>query len=175
MNKIDLDFFKHLELLIRPTFLALIGTIIWFFIHRKIEFPKEDKEVFELLLGIVSIAHGLIASFQIQKVANQQDAMYQALEIEDKQLFLRMQCLKINPVIKFLLLIFSIIFFIVFLLFPFEKIYSGTIVVFLTIFVLCLLWEIAVELDDPYNGVWKISKKRIMNAFNEDLSCGQAI
>lgn len=171
----DLKMFKYLKLLLRPLIIAFIGSILWFFIHKKIEFSKEDEGVFELLLGMVGIAHSVIASFQIQKVANQQDLMYQALQIKNKELFLQMECLRIDPIIKFLLFIFSVIFFIVFLLFPFKEIYSGIIVVFITIFVLYLLWEVAVELDDPYHGLSKISKESIVKAFKEDISNGKAL
>lgn len=176
MDKIlNLNELKYLKLLLRPSLIALLGTLLWFMIHKYIEFSREDEGVFELVLGMIGIAHGVIASFQIQKVANQQDLMYQALQIKNKELFLQMECLRIHPVIKFLLFIFSAIFFIVFLLFPFREIYSGIVVVFITIFVLYLLWEVAVELDDPYHGLSKISKEKIIEAFEEDISKGKAM
>ena len=31
-----------------------------------------DEGIFELLFGVIGITHGMIASFQIEKVANQQ-------------------------------------------------------------------------------------------------------
>ena len=140
---------KYLKLLIRPLVIGFISSFIWFFIHKKIEFQKMDEGIFELLFGVIGIAHGMIASFQIEKVANQQNALNQALETKNENLFVETQCLKINPIIKFLLLVFSLIFFIIFLLFPFTSEYSGFLVVFITIFILYLLWEVAVELDDP--------------------------
>ncbi len=170
-----LEQLKYLKLLITPFIISMIGSLIWFKIKNAISFEKEDENVLELLLGIISIAHGMIASFQIEKVANQQDAIYQALKTQNKELFLATECLKINPVIKFLLFIFSIIFFLIFLFYPFKSIYDGMIVVFLTIFILYLLWEVAVELDDPYHGIWKINKEEIMKIFNEDLSKGKAL
>lgn len=171
---IVVDYLEYLKLLIMPTVVGLLGSLLWLGIHKSIEFSRNDVGIFEIFLGVVCIAHGMISSLQIQKVANKQDYIYQALETKNRKLFIETQCLKINPVIKFLLLIFSAIFFIMFLLFPFQENYAGFIVVFLSIFILYLLWEVAVELDGLYHGIWKISKKRIIEVFGEDLSNGKA-
>ena len=67
---------------------------------------------------------------------------------------------KINPIIKFLLLVFFINFFFIIFYYSFTSRIQWFLVVFITIFILYLLWEVAVELDDPYHGIWRISRKK---------------
>jgi hypothetical protein len=88
--------------------------------------------------------------------------------MKDKNLFDRNNFKKLSPVIKFLLLIFSLLFFGLFLLYPFSSTYSGVVIIWATIFVLYLLWAVAAELADPFHGVWKITHETAEKVFAQD-------
>jgi Ca2+/Na+ antiporter len=136
------------------------------FLRQGISITHEDVGVFEPLLGVIGIAHGLIASTQIQRASEQHQKIKIALRLKNKRMFEENSCARIHPAIKMLLSVFSIIFFAIFLLFPFISTYAGIVVVWTTMFVLYLLWEVASELDDPYNGIDKITKEEVEKIFS---------
>ena len=65
---------------------------------------------------------------------------------------------------------FSLIFFGIFVLYPFVNIYTGKVVVWATMFVLYLLWEVAYELDDPYHGIWKVTRQVVYDTFSNQMN-----
>lgn len=159
--------YQYTILLIRPIILGIIGAVIWYFLRQRISVVYEDQGVFEPLLGLIVVAHGFLATMQIQKVDIQHQKIKEAIRRKDKELFEENACIRISPVIKFLLAIFSIVFFVIFLIYPFHSIYTGVMVVWITMFALYLLWEVAAELDDPFHGIWKIDYEKIKEIFNE--------
>lgn len=160
---------RYTWLLVRPTIIAIVSGIIWSFFYGKYSIAQEDKSAFEILIAIIATAHALLASLQISKVNDQQEKIKIAIVLKDSRLFKENTCARINPVIKLLLFVFSILFFVIYIFFPFTSIYAGKIVVSITMFVLFLLWEIAAELDDPYHGIWKIDRKAMEKHFGENI------
>lgn len=157
----------YLSLVLRPAGIGVIATIIWYFAQDTIKVPMADQGVFECVLGIIGIAHGLIASMQIAKVADQHQKIQVALILKNKEMFRENSCVRISPVIKLLLAVFSILFVVIFILYPFSSIYTGSITVWTVIFVLYLLWEVASELDDPYHGIWSITPAKVKAVFGD--------
>ncbi len=160
----------YLRLLLRPALIGVVGVVIWYFLKQWISIDPRDQGVFEPALNIIGVAHGLLASAQIAKVNDQNQKIQQALTLKNWQQFKEYECLRINPVIKLLLAIFSLIFFAIFVLYPFANIYTGKIVVWATMFVLYLLWEVAYELDDPYHGIWRVTKKSVFTTFESQMT-----
>ncbi len=161
------NYLKYLKLLFRPSMIGVAGSTIWYFTHTHMSVSQEDQGVFESILGIFGGIHVLIASFQIIKVVDQYNKILQALHNKNKLLFEENICLRINPGIKFLLGICSAIIFILFLLYPFATTYAGTLITGFILFGLYLLWEIASELDEPYNGITKITRVQVEETFPE--------
>lgn len=167
---------QYAKLIVRPTLIGSLAAFCWYVWYVSpyyIGFPLEDKEVFQSILGLIGVVHGFIASMQIQKVSDQHQKIQRALALKDRKLFEENACIRINPAIKFLLAVFSIIFFIIFLFFPFASIFSGMVTLGTTMFILYLLWEVASELDDPFHGIWSITQKQVNEIFDikADDSC----
>lgn len=117
------------------------------------------------MLVLIGFAHGLLASRQIMAAADRQQAIELSIKTGNKKLFDDNVQTSINPVIKMLLAVFSIIFFVIFLLYPFNSVYAGVVTVWIVMFVLYLLWAVAMELADPYNGIWRVSRTYIAKIF----------
>lgn len=160
------NLWEYRSLLYAPFWFGCIGAIAWYFSDGKISFVTEAQSVFEPILGIIGIAHGVIASMQIHKVYEQNQKIQLAILLKDKRLFDENAYLRISPVIKLLLAVFSLVFFSVFLLYPFPDTYTGLVVVWTTIFILYLLWSVASELDDPFHGVWRITPELAEKVFS---------
>ncbi|MBP9851326.1 MAG: hypothetical protein KBC71_01295 [Candidatus Pacebacteria bacterium] len=165
--EISKQWWQYATLLIRPTILGFFGSAIWFFLRENIAIESHDIGIFEPLLGVIGVVHGLIASTQIQAANEKYQKIKTAIFLKDEKMFNENICVRIHPAVKMLLGVFSLIFFSVFLFFPFITTYAGIITVWTTMFVLYLLWEVASELDDPYNGIDKISKKDTEDAFGK--------
>jgi hypothetical protein len=165
---------RYAWLLVRPIIIAVIAASIWALLFGKYSVSQDDKSAFEILIAIIATAHALLASLQISKVNDQQEKIKIAILLKDVRLFKENTCTRMNPVIKLLLFVFSIMFFVIYIFFPFTTIYAGIIVVSITMFVLFLLWEVAAELDDVYHGIWKVNRKNMVELFGEDLPHGDA-
>jgi hypothetical protein len=162
------EMYLYGKLLLMPILISSFGSALWVFLEEYICIAKGDQGIFEPILSVIGVAHGLIASLQIQKVNNQQDAIKVAFLTKDLALLKANIHTRISPVIKLLLFVFSVIFYFIFLVYPFESQMTGIIMTFVVMFILYILWEVAIELDDPFHGVWKITKKDIVDAFGED-------
>ncbi len=162
------NLWEYRSLLYTPFWFGCIGAIAWYFLNGKISFVSESQGVFEPILNIIGIAHGVIASMQIHKVYEQNQKIQLAIILKDKKLFDENAHLRISPVIKLLLAVFSFVFFGVFLLYPFPDTYTGLVIVWATIFILYLLWAVASELDDPYHGVWNITHEMVEKVFSSN-------
>ncbi|MBP6904771.1 MAG: hypothetical protein KBB91_01800 [Candidatus Pacebacteria bacterium] len=160
----------YLKLLIRPALIGVAGVFVWYFLKKWIGIDQRDQGVFEPVLNIIGVAHGLLAAAQISKVNDQNQKIQQAITLKNWQQFKEYECLRINPVIKLLLAVFSLIFFGIFVLYPFVNIYTGKVVVWATMFVLYLLWEVAYELDDPYHGIWKVTRQVVYDTFSNQMN-----
>lgn len=156
---------EYLVLLIRPTVIGVIGVLIWVFLHKKISVSFEDQGIFESLLTVIGSVHGLLAALQINTASNRNQRMEQAIYLKDKRMFDENSCIRIKKGVKFLLGVFSLIFFIIFLVYPFRNTYTGVITVWTVMFVLYLLWEVANELSNPFKGVSKITPEQYEEIF----------
>lgn len=159
----------YLSILIRPTIFGCIAMIIWYYIHPFTQVPKSDQDSFQNALAVIGIAHALIASTQIGQVYSKQQNIKLALKIRNKGLFEENMYICISPVMKLMLATFSFIIFYVFLLYPFDSVYTGCNMVWIVIFVLYLLWEVALEFENPYNGVWKVTREKVVKVFGEEI------
>jgi hypothetical protein len=162
--------FPYLALLVRPTLFGIIGITLWYFLHPYTQVDETDKDVFQNVSAFIGVAHALIASLQITQVYSRHQNIKLALALKDQRIFKENSCVRISPIIKMLLGVFSFAIFFMFLLYPFKSIYAGCTNVWLIIFVLYLLWEVAAELDDPYHGVWRITRKIVQERFGDDFT-----
>lgn len=160
---------KYYSLAIMPSVIATFAALIWALFGPLLQVPNSDVEVFNSVFGIVGLAHGLIASMQINRGYNQQQKIQIALFLKDERMFKENACIRINPAIMFLLFIFSLIFFLLFLFFPFESIKTGIVAVWAVVFVLYFLWKVAQELFNPYKGVHKVSQDEVQEKFGIEV------
>lgn len=162
------NYLRYFILLLRPTLIGLSGLTLWYFTHEYISVEKTDQGIFESIIGAFVNIHVLIASFQIIKVVGQYNKITQAIHTKNKVLFEENICLRINPGIKFLLGVCSGIIYLLFLIYPYTTTYAGVFTTGFVLFILALLWEVASELDDPYNGISKIKREEVDKAFPKE-------
>ena len=167
---------KYKILLLRPTCIALSFFVLWECISWMFIFkPKDDQELQILLLafevfGTVVVAlHGFLATLFLIKLFERDHNISMALEFEDEKLF-RMSTYSMKDSLLFhgLLFLYSIVFFIGFLVFPFPNNSEAFFFIFATMFLIFLIWEVALELLDPYEGVSRIDKEKVKFVFGDD-------
>jgi hypothetical protein len=161
------DSLKYIYLLLRPVFAGMVCSFIWYLFYTltNVAFNREDLPVFESLLSIIGFAHATIVGVQINKVYTQYQNIQVARATSDFSLFKASTCVRISVVVKGLLVTFSLVFYMIFLVYPFACAYSGIISVWITIFIIVCLWEVSAELDDPFHGVWKLDLETLKKEF----------
>ncbi len=158
---------QYMILLLRPMLIGGVGALIWLLFHKRIAVTKEDEGIFESVFIVIGSIHGLLAALQVNTASNRNQRMEQAIHLKDKRMFDEHSCIRVKKGVKFLLGVFSLVFFFMFLLYPFKDSYSGTIAVWVVMFTLYLLWEIATELSDPFKGVSKITDEEYEEIFGK--------
>lgn len=161
---------KYLRLLVLPSVIGTVAAIAWYMLRDWLGINPSDRDIFQSWVALPSVVHGLIAGALISKVNEQNQKLIQALDLKNWQQFKEYEHLRIHPVIKLLLATFSLIFFFMFVLYPFVSIRTGVIIMWATMFILYLLWQVATELDDPYNGISKITKEKVYEVFEIQMN-----
>ncbi len=161
---------KYVALLIRPTMIGAIAAFLWYLFRDSIGIDPADKEVYQWWPILPSAVHGVLIGLFVYKVTSQNQRLLQAKALENWKQFKENECLRIHKIIKGVFALFSFIFFVVFLLYPFASAKTGIVFTWLTMFILYLMWEVATELDDPYNGIWKITHEEVLELFSSQMN-----
>lgn len=167
---------KYKILLLRPICIALAFFVLWECISWIFVFkPKDEQELQILLLafevfGTVVVAlHGFLATLFLMKLFERDHNISMALEFEDEKLFrTSTYAMKDSLLFHGLLFLYSMVFFIGFLVFPFPNDSQAFFFISTTMFLIFLIWEVALELLDPYKGVSKIDKEKVKEVFGDD-------
>lgn len=169
------DIWLYCILLLRPIFFGTIFCGVWYLIKGRTEFhPADDTQLNILLLAmekqwdLVAMLHALIATWLIYKINDQNHQIQVAFDLGDERLLRMSTSAKIGKPIKGLLFIFSFYFFVLLCRFPFYDLDTAFFFIFSTMFLIFLVWEVGSELEDPYHGIWKLSKDKVRSKFRDD-------
>jgi hypothetical protein len=170
MNKIKKQIrliFPYTRLLKLPIIMGIIGSLILFLANPYLQIMESDQSIFEISFGVLGIIYGLISGEQISTLREKHANIKRALDprIKDRKLFDMSMCVTIEPEIHLLLSLISVLFYGYLLIYPFHSMKTGVIMSGSIVFLLVLMWEIAIDFDDPYNGVSKITPKKIREIF----------
>lgn len=157
-------------LVLRPLIIAYISVKCWQYFRKNFDYlivHYDDREIFICGLAIVGSLHVIIAGLQLQKISNQKNIIPLADELRDGKMFLESACVKMNKEIKTLLAIFSLLILVMCAVFPFNHEHTGNIIIFIVMFSLYLVWEMAIELDDQFHGVHKIKLSKVKETYDE--------
>lgn len=162
---------RYLLLLPIPFAMATFITAFWLEHRISLYVDQKDEGVIRLLIMLLLAIHGSIAKTVIDRISihktNALTALY--LPQPDENMFLQsvFQCIPRKT--KILLSITSIMIFVSYLIYPIESEFVGLIVVWLTMFLLAILWQYANTFDDMFGGLDPIKKEEVVNAFGENF------
>ena len=151
----------YLQLFIRPTIVALLVAIVWYFIFRRFGFsiPEADESAFtDAGIPVIAMFHAIVAGGVLVKVWEEHKAVLRCIKKEDRNAFLDCVQSRIPMVIHLLLGSMSIIIIFLTMMIHFEGALGGIAMNSSVAFVLALYWEVATNLDDPVKGVWYVGK-----------------
>lgn len=162
---------KYLPLAITPGIIGFFAALIWVLIGPYLQVQKADVEMFQWVFATPAVAHALVASMLIKQGYTQKHKIEEILSSSKPKIskFKKNACVQIDPVAKSLLFWFSIVFFILSLFYPFQSYKAGIVAVSVTVFTLYLLWKVAQELFNLYEGVHRVSKQRVIEVFGEEV------
>ena len=153
---------------IRPIVIAITGSFLWYLLHKSMRFGYEDREVFQPLLGFIFGLHCFIAGLQINSASDRSQKMKQAKSLRDKRRFEEYACIRVSDEVQGILFILSVSIFFAWLFYPFYSTYAGLITVWITLFIMCYLWESAVEMSNPFKGISKITPEEFKEIFEKE-------
>jgi hypothetical protein len=156
---------KYYKLFIRPAIFACFSVFVWLKTHKVSFYFKDDERYFEYTYAFFAGIHALIAGLQISFASQRKQKMQQAVTLRNEQMFKEYSCIRISSEIVVILVATSLSLYILLILYPFATINSGVTFTFMTMFVLCLMWECAVEMTDPFKGISKITRKEYQRIF----------
>lgn len=158
-----------LVLFIRPIIIAFVSVKVWQlfrYYFPELIIPYEDRDIFQVGFVVVGSLHAIIAGLQFAKISGQKNMIPLAILKGDGNLFLEIACVRMSIEMKSLLGIFSLVMLALFSLYPFIYELTGKIFLFAVIFVLYLVWEMSMELDDPFHGARRIKLAEVKKSFN---------
>lgn len=172
--------FKEIKLYIiltlRPISYSLVFYFIWYLYHKYYGFniPNDNDLNTELQASenswnLCALLYGMIATWIIYQI-NEQDRQIQvAFRNKDKTLFIANTCTRISSLVKWMLLVFSGVFVYQLCEFPFYDFSSAFRHIFINLFLIFFIWEVTTELNDVYNGLRKLSREKVKIIFGEDF------
>jgi hypothetical protein len=167
----DLPMWKYWPLLVRPFFVGLFASFVWYVLHEKINVDRTDMGIFELLLEYVGVVYAIIVGYLIGQIIKQYRQIKRAFRKKNREIFEDYAYdTELPNAVRGMLLIFSFIVFLIFLLFPLVTDYAGIISVWIVMFLLYLIWEVANELTDPFKGISKITTEQVEQFFNPKVN-----
>ena len=173
-----LHILKYFKLSIRPAIFACFSVLVWLKTHKVSLYFKDDEKYFEYAFGFFAGIHALIAGLQISFASQRKQKMEQAKTLGNEKMFNEYSCIRISSEIVVILVATSLSIYALLILYPFQTINAGVTFTFMTMFILCLMWECAVEMSNPFKGVSKISKeeyKKIFPKKEEDVVSTQKV
>jgi hypothetical protein len=148
-----------LKFFIQPLAVAIIITIIWYFMFTNNLFPKRDADVGVMSSGTISvlgILYALVAAFVLTTVWREFVAVQEAIKLRHKHDFFKHKDKRVPLPIKVLLLIFSLLLLGAFFIIHYNTVIIGMYSILSISIGLALNWAVIMDLDDPFEGIWNV-------------------
>lgn len=110
-------------------------------------------------IAFLGIAYSILAGFLFVNVWQQWNLVNEACTpgALDKKKFDENKNKRIPETVKSLWLIFSVIMIASFFCLYFKNALPAMLTIFAVTFVINVYWEVVLDLDDPFTGVWKVT------------------
>ncbi|MDB5165291.1 MAG: hypothetical protein JWM00_181 [Candidatus Saccharibacteria bacterium] len=156
-NRRYVTFRRHLPVVLRPLFLALIGTLLWKFLlydnHFSFGEAAENPLLF-IILPLVSFVYVIFASIAIGSVFDEYKIISRAVVKRDLETFLLHRDEQLPILLHILVAIPSLLLVALSMAFHYSEWGVGAVAVFSVIFIVVTAWIVATELDDFQRSIW---------------------
>ncbi len=148
---------------------SVVFVAIWFFFkhhiyqafHLQSEGISSRELGSDLIVLMPSIIYSTILGFVLNRCMTQNQRINAAIDTMNALMFLEERDRRTHPLMHGLLLFISLTTTIMFFLFDFSSIRVGCFFIGTFVFLAVMGFMIATELDDPFNGRWKVPEDRI--------------
>lgn len=150
--------FRHLKMLVKPSILAAGITGYWYLFRIfGIHLPKDDEHfLIGAVIPMLSVAYGIMAALILDTVWKEYKTIEDCVRHNNLDRFLEYRDVRIPPLIHLLLATLATAIVGSMMLLPYGHAVTGLFSVFAVSFVLVLYQSVAIELDDPFTGVWYV-------------------
>jgi hypothetical protein len=147
-----------LHFLIIPTILALLSTSFWYLLHHQQIIPiAPDADIDYMSSGVISVLgifYAVASGFIIATVWKQFVFVEEAIKVGSKEEFIRHKDKRIPNTIKIMFVIYSCILLLAFYMTHVSTSTIGIFSIFSITYCLVLNYQIMIDLDDPFSGLW---------------------
>jgi hypothetical protein len=147
-----------LRFLIVPLILAVCSTSLWYLLHHQKIIPIiPDADVDYMSSGVISILgifYAVASGFIISTVWRQFVYVEEAITVGSKEEFIRHKNKRIPNTIKIMFIIYSCILLFAFYITHVTTSSIGIFSIFSITYCLVLNFQIIIDLDDPFTGLW---------------------
>lgn len=152
-----------MKLFVRPLLIALIATSLWLSLRYGVgQYLNDDEGVLVSgTIAFLAVVYALLTGLTLVTVWGQWNTVQDALHKKDREAFDTMKTKRIPGTLKALLFLFSSLLLGAFWLVSFTHAVAGGYTIFAVSIVLAVAWEVIMDLDDPFEGVWNIDPKEI--------------
>lgn len=168
MKKVNgiLERVRKFRMVIQPLILSLPVIILWHFMYVfgwHSTSLKTDEPVVNAILPIIATFHAFLVSFNIYREENSNSrvkalAKKGADDFEAEKEFLELVEDRISTPLKYVLLSTGFIIQIWTTTLYCESYWTGMFSVLSISYVIILIWEVMIDLDDPVHGIWIIKE-----------------
>lgn len=152
------SFMQKVRMVIQPAIMAVPALLAWVGLYeagyRSDKF--NDEPVINAILPFISSAYVFLASFLLFREGNDVRDMKTAIKNKDKNAFLAIARDRIPAPVKYILFATGTIIILWTIFLHYESFWTGLASVYSTTYIIVLVWEVIIDLDDPINGVWVI-------------------
>lgn len=150
---------NKMKLLIKPAILGLVALGIWILLRFQFGILADKADEGIMASGTIAFlffVYGLMAAFIMAKVWTEWREIETAVRERDEKKFVDLKDQRVPRTLKMLLIIFSIFIAVAFFLSGFQNSIKGVFSVFAIVFMLTVVWEVLMDLDDYFTGEWNI-------------------
>jgi len=148
-----------MKIFLKPLVLSVLGTGLWILLRTwgLDEYLQGDEgAIASGLVAFLAVAYALFAAFLFATVWSQWVAVEEAVRVKDRQKFDLHKDKRIPRTAKALLLLFSFFLVGAFYLLSFRHLATGGFSIFAVIMVIITYWQVILDLDDPFTGIWNV-------------------
>ncbi len=155
---------KELRILIKPLIFSVVVVLIWYFINYLfgssffLSNLKLDEGIMASgTIAILGIFYALLTAFVFTTVWQQWVAIEESIKTKNKEEFIKHKDKRIPFTVKLLVFLFSVFLILAFFLISFKNIITGVFSIFVISFILFIYWQVILDLDDPFTGIWNVN------------------